>query len=71
MNRIPREHNLTFVSVDQTLQNVALIVAPSIGGILAVTIGVRWGLVVAAVVGLVAVALFAADRRASGGPAPV
>jgi hypothetical protein len=65
MDRIPREHNLTFVSVDQTLQNVALTLAPSLGGTLAVVIGVRWGLVLAAAVGFVAMLLFAADRRAA------
>ena len=65
MERIPRAHGITFSSVDQSLQNFALIVSPSIGGLLAVTIGVRWGLVVTAGVALAAVALFAlAARRA-------
>jgi hypothetical protein len=43
MKRVPREHGVTFSSVDQTLQNLGLIIAPSVGGLLAVTIGVRPG----------------------------
>ena len=70
MKRVPREQGVTFSSVDQSLQNLALIVAPSAGGILAVTIGVRYGLVVAAVVALAGFALFAGEwrsrRRATG-----
>ena len=64
MKRVPREHGVTFSSVDQTLQNLALIVAPSAGGVLAVTIGVRYGLVVAALVAIGGFAMFALDWRA-------
>lgn len=64
MKRVPRSRGVTFSSVDQTLQNMALIVAPSAGGVLAVTIGVRYGLVVAAVVAVCGFALFALDWRA-------
>ena len=64
MKRVPRAHGVTFSSVDQTLQNLALILAPSAGGLLAITIGVRYGLVVATVVALVGFALFARDWRA-------
>ncbi len=63
MSRVPREQGVTFSSVDQTLQNIALIVAPSAGGVLAITIGVRYGLVVAALVALVGFAMFAFDWR--------
>jgi MFS family permease len=63
MKRVPREHGVTFSSVDQSLQNLALIVAPTVGGLLAVTIGVRYGLVVAALVALVGFALFAREWR--------
>lgn len=64
MKRVPREHGVTFSSVDQSLQNLALIIAPSVGGVLAVTIGVRYGLVVAALVALTGFALFAREWRA-------
>ena len=63
MRRVPRSHGVTFSSVDQSLQNLGLIVAPSVGGVLAVTIGVRYGLVVAALVALVGFAMFALDWR--------
>ena len=66
MKRVPRTRGVTFSSVDQTLQNMALIVAPSAGGVLAVTIGVRYGLVVAAVVAVCGFVLFALDWRAEG-----
>jgi predicted MFS family arabinose efflux permease len=72
MKRVPRAHGVTFSSVDQSLQNLALIVAPSLGGVLAVTIGVRAGLVAAALVALGGFALFALDwrsaRRSASGP---
>jgi predicted MFS family arabinose efflux permease len=64
MSRVPRQHGVTFSSVDQSLQNLALILAPSAGGVLAVTIGVRYGLVVAAGVALAGSAMFALDWRA-------
>jgi hypothetical protein len=63
MQRIPRQHGVTFSSVDQSLQNLALIVAPSMGGALEIAIGVREGLIVAAVVALAAFGLFALDWR--------
>ncbi len=61
--RIPRDHGVTFSSVDQTIQNIALIAAPSLGGLLAVTVGVRHGLLVATAVGLLAFVLFALEPR--------
>jgi len=70
MRRIPREHGVTFSSVDQSVQNLALIVAPSIGGTLEIAIGIRNGLIVTAIVALGAFGLFAYDwwrrRRATG-----
>ncbi len=63
MKRVPRDLGVTFSAVDQSLQNFALILAPSLGGVLAVTVGVRPGLVVAAVVALAGLTLFAWDRR--------
>ncbi|HJW21007.1 MAG TPA: MFS transporter [Candidatus Limnocylindrales bacterium] len=65
MRRIPSEHGVTFSSVDQTVQNLGFILAPNIGGLLAVTIGVRLGLAVAAAVLGLAFAWFAIDRSAS------
>jgi hypothetical protein len=64
MKRVPREHGVTFSSVDQTLQNLALIISPSVGGLLAATIGVRPGLAVAAAVALAGFGMFALDWRA-------
>ena len=64
MRRIPVEHGVTFSSVDQSLQNLAIVIAPNVGGILALAIGVRWSLVVVAVVGFVAFLLFAIETRA-------
>jgi hypothetical protein len=61
MRRIPAEHGVTFSSVDQSLQNFALIVAPNIGGAIALALGIRPALLVLAAVGLVAFALFLFD----------
>jgi hypothetical protein len=65
MRRIPLEHGVTFSSVDQSVQNLGFIVAPNLGGLLAVTIGVRFGLVVSAVVLGLAFLWFAIDRHAA------
>ena len=72
MRRIPREHGVTFSSVDQSVQNLALILAPSVGGTLEVAIGIRDSLVITAVVALGAFALFAYDwwRRRRATPTP-
>ena len=64
LGSIPRAHGVTFSSVDQSLQNLGLILAPNVGGVLAATIGVRQGLVVAALVIGLAFALFAVDLGA-------
>jgi hypothetical protein len=63
MQRIPRNVGVTFSSVDQTIQNLALIVSPILGGLLATEIGIRHALEVASVVALVSVVLFALDAR--------
>ena len=63
MKRVPARHGVTFTSVDYTAQNLALMVAPIVGGLLAATIGIRAALVVATAVGLVGFALFALDER--------
>lgn len=71
MDAIPRSHGVTFSSVDQSLQNLALIVGPNVGGLLAATVGVRPGLVAAGVITAVAFILFALDagvRTAASGP---
>src|SRR5207249_3372495 len=54
VRRIPQEHGVTFSSVDQTIQNLVLVIAPNVGGVLAVAIGIRGTLVGLAVVGLLA-----------------
>jgi hypothetical protein len=59
----PKELGVTFSSVDQSVQNFALIVAPNIAGFLAVALGTRTTILVTASVGFVAVALFALEAR--------
>jgi MFS_1 like family len=61
MRSIPREHGVTFSSVDQSLQNLGLIVAPNVGGLLAASVGVRPGLVVASAIIAAAMILFSLD----------
>ena len=64
MRTFPRELGVTFSSVDQSIQNFALIVAPNLGGLLVVALGSRQALLIMASIGFVAVALFALDARA-------
>jgi predicted MFS family arabinose efflux permease len=64
MKRVPARHGVTFTSVDYTAQNVALMVAPIVGGLLAAEIGLRAALAVATAVGLFGFALFALNERA-------
>lgn len=71
MRRIPTEHGVTFSSVDQTLSNLAIMVAPNIGGLLAVAIGIRSTLIVIAALGLLAFALFALDARGARARRPI
>jgi hypothetical protein len=59
MRRLPTEHGVTFSSVDQSVQNLALVVAPNVGSLLAVALGIREALLVVALVGAVAFMLFA------------
>jgi hypothetical protein len=61
LRTIPAEHGVTFSSVDQSLSNAAIMIAPVVGGILAVVLGTRQTLVVVSIVGLVALTLFALD----------
>ena len=65
MRRIPQEHGVTFSSVDQALSNFAIMVAPNVGGILAIALGIRPTLLVIGAIGLVAFVLFALDARAA------
>jgi hypothetical protein len=71
MRRVPLEHGVTFSSVDQSVQNLALVVVPNIGGVLAVAFGIRTALLVVALVGAVAFALFAWNARPTGQTRPV
>lgn len=71
LRTFPKELGVTFSSVDQSIQNFALMVAPNIGGYLAVSLGSRQTLLVVAAVGFVGLALFALDaRRLARQPAP-
>jgi predicted MFS family arabinose efflux permease len=63
MDRIPPEHGVTFSSVDSSVQNLALVVAPNLGGLLAIAIGVREALLIVALVGAVAFVLFSWNAR--------
>jgi predicted MFS family arabinose efflux permease len=63
MRRVPMEHGVTFTSVDQSVQNVALILAPNLGGILVAAISARTTLLVVALVGAAAFVLFAWNAR--------
>jgi hypothetical protein len=75
MRRIPREHGVTFSSVDQSIQNLAFVLAPNAGGFLAVAFGARLTLLVVAGIGFAAFVLFAVDasirrsRRTAAGDA--
>jgi hypothetical protein len=69
MRRIPHEHGVTFSSVDQALGNFAIMVAPNVGGVLAVVLGIRPTLLVIGAIGLVAFVLFALDARTTRAPA--
>jgi MFS family permease len=66
MRRVPIEHGVTFTSVDQSIQNVALVLAPNVGGVVAAAVGARSSLLVVALVGAVAFALFAWNARPAG-----
>jgi hypothetical protein len=61
MRRIPKEQGVTFSSVDQSIQNLAFVLAPNAGGFLAVAFGARLALLVVAGIGFAAFVLFAVD----------
>lgn len=63
LRTIPADHGVTFSSVDQSLSNAAIMIAPVVGGLLTVAMGVRPTLLVMSIVGLIALALFALDAR--------
>jgi predicted MFS family arabinose efflux permease len=71
MRRVPERHGVTFTSLDYTVQNVALMLAPIAGGILAVAIGLRQALVVASAVGLVGFGFFVLEERTARRRRPV
>jgi MFS transporter len=71
MRRVPTEVGVTFSSVDQSLQNFALVFAPNAAGFLAVAFGARATLLVVAGVGFAAFALFALAARAAQARAAV
>ncbi len=65
MKRIPRPHGVTFTSIDTTLVNAASIFAPLLGGAIAVALGIEAALLIASLIGLAALILFALDSRRS------
>jgi len=72
LRRIPAEHGVTFASVDQSISNLAIVIGPNVGGLLAIGIGIRSTLLVVAAIGLAAFSLFMLDtwgkRRAALAP---
>ena len=70
MRSLPTEHGVTFSSVDQSVQNLALVVSPNVGGLLVVAVGARTSLLVVALVGAVSFALFAWNARLASGGSP-
>jgi Major Facilitator Superfamily len=70
MRRVPTEQGVTFTSVDQSIQNVALILAPNLGGVLAAAIGARGSLLIVALFGAAAFALFAWNARPTAAATP-
>jgi MFS family permease len=66
LRTIPHEHGVTFNSVDQSVANGAIMIAPVIGGLLAVAFGVRMTLLVVAALGFAAFVLFALDTLGRG-----
>lgn len=65
LRRIPTQHGVTFSSVDQSLQNLALVIAPNVGGLVALAFGARVALVVVAAVAFLAFMLFLLDSRSA------
>jgi hypothetical protein len=65
MKRIPRPYGVTFTSIDTSLVNGASILAPLAGASLATILGIGVALQIATVIGLVAVVLFALDKRST------
>ncbi|HJP88721.1 MAG TPA: MFS transporter [Candidatus Limnocylindrales bacterium] len=63
MRRIPTEHGVTFSSVDQSISNLAIVIGPNVGGLLAVAIGVRGTMLFMTAIGLVAFGLFLVESR--------
>jgi len=68
MRTFPKELGVTFSSVDQSIQNFSLIVAPNIAGFMAVALGSRTTLLVIAAIGFLSVILFAAQARGANLP---
>ncbi len=72
MKRVPLKYSATFVSFDQSLQYVSLIVAPLAGTLMANRIGIGGGLIVSGALRLLGVILFAANmprKQAAGSKA--
>jgi len=63
MRRVPIDQGVTFSSVDQSVQNFALVLAPNIGGVIALALGARTALLAVALMGAIAFALFAWNAR--------
>lgn len=63
MRTIPKAQGVTFSSVDQSIQNLAFVLAPNAGGFLAVAYGARLTLLVVAAIAFTAFVLFAVDAR--------
>jgi predicted MFS family arabinose efflux permease len=70
MRRIPAELGVTYSAVDQTLANLAFVIAPNLGGFLVIALGARVALLIVAALGTAAFALFWLGTRTSRAAAP-
>ena len=66
---VPPHHGVTFVSIDQSEQNLARVVAPLLGGVLAVWLGAGPALVAGSALSLLGAFLFLRATRAASRPA--
>ena len=70
MRTIPQRYSVTLTSVETSVQNLASIIGPLLGGLIADLFGIAVGLVVAAVVTLVGAVMFIVARPPRAVPTP-
>ena len=70
MRTIPQRYSVTLTSVETSVQNLASIIGPLLGGVIADLFGIAVGLIVAAVVTLVGALMFIVARSPRVVPTP-